>query len=153
MSNEYHLRSATDLDAPAIRSLVRKAGINPFGLDWRRFILAVNAEGQVIGCGQVKMHHERTGLVLRELASIAVRPAWRGQGVASAVIDNLLAAHAPPIYLTCRASLGPFYERFGFQIAHEALMPAYFRRVNRLMRALQRMRLVHEELLVMVWGD
>jgi N-acetylglutamate synthase-like GNAT family acetyltransferase len=148
-----HLRPAIQNDARAIQRLVRAARINPLGLDWRRFVVAVDPVGEVIGCGQVKLHRERAGAVVRELASIAVQPEWRGQGVASAVIHNLLASETLPIYLTCRASLGSFYERFGFRTIPEAKMPAYFRWINRLMKLFKRMRLVDEELLVMGLGD
>ena len=151
MMSTYSLRPATQEDTRSIRELVRVARINPLGLDWRRFVVAVAPAGEVIGCGQVKFHRLRAGAVARELASIVVHPAWRGRGVARAVIENLLAAHPPPIYLTCRASLGPFYRRFGFQTIQGANMPRYFLRVWRLMKALSRARLAREELLVMVW--
>jgi N-acetylglutamate synthase-like GNAT family acetyltransferase len=149
----YQLRPANQGDARAIRGLVRAARINPLGLDWRRFVVAVSLEGEVVGCGQVKFHKERSEAVSRELASISVHPAWRGQGIATAIIESLLANHTAPIYLTCRASLGSFYERFGFQSIQEAVMPPYFRRINQLMKVLQKTSLVSEELLVMVRNE
>jgi N-acetylglutamate synthase-like GNAT family acetyltransferase len=70
----WTLRRARQPDAPAIRRLIRQVGINPLGLDWRRFLIAVDAGGQLVGCGQVKPHADGS----LELASIAVQPAWRG---------------------------------------------------------------------------
>ena len=126
----FMLRPAVREDADAIRALVRSALINPFGIHWSRFTIAVDDRNQLVGCGQVKVHRDGS----RELASIAVVPAWRRQGVARAVIESLIASNPPPLYLTCRSRLGPFYERFGFQVIPPAEMPAYFRRVYRLVK-------------------
>ncbi len=130
----FTLRAATSDDAAAIRGLIRQVRINPMGLDWRRFVLAVSPEGEMIGCGQVKPHGDGS----RELASIAVIPAQRGQGVARAIIQHLLAANPGTLYLTCRASLSPLYTKFGFRVIQEAEMPPYFRRISRLARLMTR---------------
>ncbi len=124
----YDIRPACSQDAAAIRRLIRQVGINPFGLDWRRFLIAVDAEGELIGCGQVKPHRDGT----RELASIAVNPDYRNQGIASAVIQRLLAENPPPLYLICRPSLQAFYVRFGFTSASLAEIPAAYRWMRRI---------------------
>jgi N-acetylglutamate synthase-like GNAT family acetyltransferase len=124
----YSIRPAVREDELAIRALVRSAQINPLGIHWPRFLVAVDGENRLVGCGQVKVHRDGS----RELASIAVEPAWRRKGVASALIEKLVDAHAPPLYLTCRPQLESFYERFGFRSISQAEMPAYFRRVCRL---------------------
>jgi N-acetylglutamate synthase-like GNAT family acetyltransferase len=139
------LRPATAADFPAIRALIRAVRINPLGLDWRHFIVAVSPEGEMTGCGQVKTHGDGS----RELASIAVVPEWRGKGVASAIIERLLAEHPGQIYLTCRSGLGSFYERFGFRVILPDEMPPYFRRISRLVRAMGTLNLIGEDLLVM----
>jgi amino-acid N-acetyltransferase len=146
MYNEYRLRPATQRDAPAIRALVRGAGINPFGLDWQRFILAVDAEDRVIGCGQVKSHRDGS----RELASIAVLPSWRLKGVARSIIERLLSDHSGTLYLTCRERLGKFYARFGFRTARLDEMSPYFRRLAVLPAFLQRTGIMKDGLLVMI---
>ena len=147
---EFRIRKAVQGDAPSIRQLVRAERLNPLGLDWRRFVVAVRGTGEIIGCGQIKLHSNTSGSKTRELASIVVKPSWRRRGVASMVIDNLLATHPPPIYLTCRGSLESFYNRFGFQVTSGSNLPPYFRRISRLMSLLRRMRLVKEGILVMV---
>jgi GNAT superfamily N-acetyltransferase len=76
----------------------------------------------------VKPHGDGT----RELASLAVQPAYRGQGVARQLIEHLLAHHPPPLYLTCRSRLQPLYEKFGFRAVPPADLPLYFRRIARL---------------------
>jgi len=123
-----HLRPARKEDAAAIRKLIRQVGINPTGLDWRRFTLAVDDHDRMAGCAQVKPHRDGT----RELASLAVQPDWRGQGVARMLIEHLLVRHSPPLYLTCRARLQPLYEKFGFQILPQDELTPYFRRIARL---------------------
>jgi N-acetylglutamate synthase-like GNAT family acetyltransferase len=124
----FSLRQATQSDRVRIRSLVRQVRINPTGLNWLRFVVAVTSGGELIGCGQVKTHADGS----RELASIAVSPDYRGEGVAHAIIEYLISIHPKPLYLTCRASLEPFYRRFGFQTIQKDEMPPYFRRITRL---------------------
>ena len=110
----------------AIRRLIRQVGINPTGLDWRRFMIAVDNSGAMLGCGQLKPH--AGGMV--EMASIAVEPAYRQQGIARALIEHLMDQAPRPLYLTCRSSLGPFYEKWGFRVLTAAEMPAYYRRLS-----------------------
>jgi len=141
----FHLRPAKSSDFPKIRALIRAVHINPLGLNWEHFVLAVNPQDEMIGCGQVKNHRDRS----KELASIAIVPAWRGKGVARAIIEKLLETHPGDFYLTCRSSLQPFYERFGFEVIAIPQMPRYFRRISRLARTLGMLRIVDQKLLVM----
>ncbi len=141
------LRPAAAGDSRRIRSLILRVGINPTGLDWHRFLLAVDAEDRLIACGQVKPHGDGT----RELASIAVRPAWRRKGVASAIIADLQGREPAPLWLTCRSPLTSFYHRFGFEeVLRPEAMPRYFQRVVRLARIARWFR-SGEYLAVMIW--
>lgn len=127
------LRRATAADASLIRRLVYAERLNPLGLNWRRFWLAVDENGRVIGCGQVKPHGDGS----RELASIVVLPEWRKRGVATAIIRRLLTENPPPLYLTCRAELTPFYARFGFEVVENSSeLSPYFWRIIQLSRSL-----------------
>lgn len=121
------LRRAERADAAAIRRLIWQERLNPLSLDWRRFTLAVDAQGRMLACAQIKPHSDGTF----ELASLAVLPVWRGQGLARALITHLQAQAGPPLYLTCRATLVPFYARHGFRAPAEDELPAYFRRLRR----------------------
>jgi N-acetylglutamate synthase-like GNAT family acetyltransferase len=142
----FALRPAIQADFPAIRSLIYAVQINPMGLDWRRFIIAIDTNDQMVGCGQVKSHKDGS----LELASIAVQPEWRKQGVARAIILHLLETQPRPLYLTCRGRLRPFYEKFGFQdVTDEANLPQYFRRISSLVRFFRRLGVTHERMLVM----
>ena len=143
----FNLRKATRSDQAAIRHLIRSARINPTGLDWRRFLVAVDDTNRLIGCGQIKPHDNHTC----ELASIAVQPAYRRQGVARTLIENLLKEREVPgceVYLTCRAELEPFYRKFGFERATGKL-PAYFSMVRSFSRILLFFRLSRQAILVM----
>jgi N-acetylglutamate synthase-like GNAT family acetyltransferase len=128
---DFHLRPAVESDFPRIRDLIRRAGINPMGLDWRRFLVAETDGGRFAGCGQLKPHGD--GSI--ELASLAVEEEFRGRGVARAIIQRLLAESPRPLYLMCRTELGLLYEKFGFRAVDPDSLPPYFRRIRRLVRA------------------
>jgi N-acetylglutamate synthase-like GNAT family acetyltransferase len=147
--SEYSLRPAREEDFSAIRELIHQVGINPMGLHWERFILAVDSEGAMIGCGQIKVHGDGS----RELASIAVIDTWRKQGVASRIIRHLMADESGRLFLTCRSVLGPFYQRFGFRQAAPAELTPYFRRLNRVVSLMRRLHLMPKVgILIMVWN-
>lgn len=142
----YSLRPAIKEDSPAISKLVREGKINPTGLDWRRFLLAESADGQVIGCGQIKPHRDGS----QELASLVVTGVWRSRGIARALIEALIEEQAGPLYLMCRSNLGPLYERFNFRALDDEEMPKYFRRISKLAAIIEPLRNEGVTLLVMV---
>ena len=130
--SEMILRPAIESDAPTIRDLIHRVGINPLDLDWRNFVIAGSADNQFVGCGQLKQHRDGSF----ELASLAVHQDYRGQGVARAIIEHFLACSSRPLYLMCRPALAPFYEKFDFRVIELESMPPYFRRILRLVKAL-----------------
>jgi len=142
---EFHLRPAEEGDSDAIRSLIHVVGINPGGLHWRRFVLAVEEQGRMLGCGQLKPH---AGGVF-ELASIAVQPDHQGRGIGTALIRHMMEIGPRPLYLMCRTELGGFYERFGFQRIGVREMPGYFKRIRQMIIAYERLSGSGEILLVM----
>ena len=124
----FEIRKAVWSDAFAIRRLIWQVRINPLGLDWRRFIVAVDLKGKVIACAQLKQH--KGGAT--ELASVAVYEPHRNQGIAGTLIRHLLKKQHKPVYLTCRENLTGYYERFGFSIVNEGVeLPPYFSKVRR----------------------
>ncbi len=125
----FTLRSARETESAAIKELIHKVGINPMDLDWKRFIVAVDAQDQIIAMGQIKPH---TKGEIHELASIAVAPEYRGQGLARAIIEYLLKDSPRPLYLTCRSKLEPFYEKFGFRTLTYEEMPRFYQRISKL---------------------
>jgi len=143
----FSLRPATEADFPVIKALIRQVRINPTRLDWRHFTLAAS-EDSMIGCIQLKPVPRD----LTELASLAVKPAYRHQGVARALINHVLVDSPRPLYLTCRSGLGTMYANFGFQIIGEDEMPRYYRRLQLLANKLIAMTHREESLLVMKLG-
>ena len=120
------LRRARESDAAAIRAIIRKAGINPMGIDWRRFLLA-EVDGRIVGTGQIKPHGDGS----RELSSIAVIPEFQRRGIAAQIITALIAGQTGTLYLTCQDRMEYYYERFGFRkIKRDELTP-YFGRLMR----------------------
>lgn len=124
----YKLRPARETESRAIKDLIHSVGINPMGVDWERFVVAVNVQDDVIGIGQIKPH----GKEVLELASIAVDPEYRGQGIARAIIEYLLKDSPRPLYLMCESKNGALYEKFGFREIPYKEMPRYFQRISKL---------------------
>ena len=108
--------------------------------------MAETRDGQFAGCGQLKPHGD--GSV--ELASLAVVPSMRGQGLASAIIHHLVSEAPRPLYLTCRSPLGIFYEKFGFRIVEQDRMPRYFKRLSRIAGIINSLLISQDRMLVMV---
>jgi N-acetylglutamate synthase-like GNAT family acetyltransferase len=107
--------------------------------------VAVDAEGEIIGVGQVKPHKDGTF----ELASIAVLPEWRGRGVARQIIEQLLEKHPGRLYLFCRAQMQPLYRKFGFEAIEFQDMPPYCQKIKRLAAAFDRRASPEDKLSVM----
>ncbi len=138
------VRSAVEADEPAIRAIVRAARINPFGLSWRRFVVAMD-DGRIVGVGQVKPH----GHGSRELASLAVVPDRQGQMIGTRIVQALLAREPGPLYLMCRSTLEEYYQRFGFRTVGWRDLPPYFRRMALLARLFVFLRRDGARILVM----
>lgn len=141
----FEIRPALQSDQPHIESLIKLVKINPFGLDWRRFLVAVDNDGRIIGCGQLKPHSNQS----LELASIAVHPNYRRHGVARAIIVQLLQQTSTPVYLTCRKKLTPFYQKFAFEISPLADLPPYFKRIYHISLWLSKLKLIPEEIAIL----
>jgi amino-acid N-acetyltransferase len=144
-------RPALASDEAAIKALIRAANINPIGLKWQRFLVAMDENGRLIGCGQIKPHWGGS----RELASIAVQKAWRRQGVAGTIIEHLLTEQQPPVWLTCMDRLVPFYKQFGFvevKGADGRSIPRYFRLARAFFKPIQWISRIPGYLAVMVWS-
>jgi N-acetylglutamate synthase-like GNAT family acetyltransferase len=139
------IRPAREAQAAQIRDLIHLVGINPMGLDWKRFVVAVNDRDEMLGCGQLKPH----GQEVLELASIAVYPEYQGKGIARAIVEHLLRDSPRPLYLMCQSSLGPFYEKFGFRGISYEEMPRYFQRISKVAGLVTTLARREEHLLIM----
>ncbi len=141
----FILRPAHEVDFSSIKGLIHLTGINPMGLDWKRFVVAVNDQDEMLGCGQLKPH----GVGVLELASIAVFPEHRGKGIARAIIAHLLMNSPRPLYLMCESSNGPLYEKFDFRGIPYEEMPRYFQRMSKLAGLATSLARREERLLIM----
>lgn len=141
----FTLRPARESESRQIKELIHRVGINPMDLDWKRFIVAVDADNRVIGTGQIKPH----GKEILELASIAVHPESQGQGIARAIIEYLLKDSPRPLYLTCLSIMEPLYQKFGFVALLEAEMPRYYQRLSKLANTMMTFTRRDERMLVM----
>lgn len=142
---EFTLRPAIARDSPRIWMIIYQMQLNPLGVNWRHFILAIDQAGRIIGCGQVKPHYDGS----LELASLAVLPAWRGNGVAGRIIGYLLERYPARLYLTCRSDLAPLYQKFGFRTLDFVEMSPYFQRLSRIVASFNRLAGRPERLTVM----
>lgn len=126
------LRKAEAKDESSIRDLIKRVHINPFNLDWRRFVVVEGESGQFLGCGQIKPHFDGS----LELASIAVQPEWQRRSIGRMIIEALLSNSPRPLYLTCRASLQQYYAKFGFRSVQPGEVPPSLRPVWLIFRIL-----------------
>jgi N-acetylglutamate synthase-like GNAT family acetyltransferase len=123
------IRQAVEADQSAIRALVYAAHLMPLNLRWPNFVVAED-RGDIVGVGQIRPHRDGS----RELASIAVSPAYQGQGIGGEIV-RALVEHAPgDLYLVCMSELEPFYARFGFVRAGQAELPPFLGKIHRLGR-------------------
>jgi len=143
---KFVVRPAVRADSLAIRSLINTVRINPMNLDWRRFIVAVTLQNEIVGCGQVKPHSDGS----KELASIAVKESQRGNHIAHDIINILLTREMDrPLFLMCRAKLESFYVRFGFHVIELDIMPGYFKRISQIAKIINRPATSADQLIVM----
>ncbi len=158
------LRPALAADQPAIEALLHSASVHtrsrhasaaaPGGRrgwvsklfsalyashkNWRDFVVALDADGEVIGCARII---ERGGI--RELASIAVARNRRGSGVAFEGGRFILSQFEPPLWGICPGTHVSFYRRFGArQVTDAGEMPPFLRRrlgrINLMLRLMRR---------------
>lgn len=141
----FTLRPASESESRQIKDLIHLVGINPMDLDWKRFVVAVDADDRIIGTGQIKPH----GKEILELASIAVQPEFQGQGIARDIIEHLLKDSPRPLFLTCLSTMEPLYQKFGFvSLSHEE-MPRYYQRLSKLANTMMTFTRRDERMLVM----
>lgn len=142
------LRPARREDEQAIKTMVREAQLNPFGLKWERFVVAVDSGDVVVGCIQLKTHGDGS----QELASLVVDEEWRGRGVAAALIADVQSRANGTLWLMCASPLTTYYEQFYFvRVIDRAMLPPYFSRIHRLVGLLRIFTGGEERLAIMRW--
>jgi len=113
------LRAATAADEAAIRGLMRGERVNPFGNDWRNFVVARLA-GELVGCAQLRPADSNAV----EFGSWVVRLEVRGGGIGSRLVEAALArAAGRRVFLITAAGRGPEFTRWGFRPVPLAAVP------------------------------
>lgn len=103
------IRPATEQDQRAIRALVRGERLNPTRLNWQNFLVAATGD-RVVGAAQMRRHSDGS----HELGSLVVAKAARGQGIATQLMDALLAAEGGPVWMITSAAFARAYEQWDF---------------------------------------
>jgi len=120
------LRPARAGEQSTIYGLVLQNNLNPFGVDWRNFTVAVDDDDRLVGCGQIKQHGD-----VEELASLVVRNEWQGRGVSSVLMHALLSRRRMPLWLMCESPLTTLYTRYGFvEVGEVTRLPAFFQSMH-----------------------
>lgn len=104
------IRHATADDQPHIRALARGERIKPTGIDWPRFVVAVDA-GKVIGAVQLRTHPDGS----KELGSLVVAQPYRRRGVAARLIEARLADTRGRVFIITGRTHADYYGRWGFR--------------------------------------
>lgn len=139
-------RRATEHDQPAIKALVRGERVNPTGINWPNFLVAAMAD-RIVGAAQIRKHPDGS----RELGSLVVARDLRGHGIASRLIDTLLADEREAVWMITSESHAGVYARWGFEQIEPSAAPVKVRfnwrigslaRIISFFRRLPRRRLV-----------
>lgn len=118
-------RVATEADRDVIMAGIQRERMNPLNLHLDRFVLSVNANGEVLGFVQiVEVAHKSDPIW--ELRSLIVQPEYRGRGIGAALVREVLRrAGDSDVYLTTIARRMSFYEPFGFQPLQLSQVPRW----------------------------
>lgn len=131
-------RRATEQDEQAIRALVHGECLNPTGIRWANFLVAAMAD-RIVGAVQIRNHSDGS----HEFGSLVVASDQRGHGIASRMIDALLADRQEPIWMITSEQHADMFARWGFRRIDPAAAPVKVRfnyRMGRLARILSFLR-------------
>lgn len=117
------IRPATAADQDAIVTLVRSERLNPNGIDLQNFLVAMHG-GRLIGAVQMRRHADGA----RELGSLVVERQARGQGLASQLVEALLAANPGQTFMITGKEHAAHFSGWSFRPIGAREAPASIRR-------------------------
>ncbi|MBN1664113.1 MAG: GNAT family N-acetyltransferase [Deltaproteobacteria bacterium] len=130
-----------------IEAVIRSVRIHPRKLDWRYITVAVNSQGQVIGCAQIKPANNGNF----ELTSVAVAGDWQGRGVPLRMGRHIVAHLNGRLWGTCMDSMASFYKRFGgVEVSDPKQIPSFLKGRQRWVNLFLRLTGREGRLIVMV---
>jgi N-acetylglutamate synthase-like GNAT family acetyltransferase len=112
------VRRARPDDQPVITAMVRRARLNPAGLHWEQFVVGERG-GRAVGVAQLRRHRDGA----RELASLVVEPGAREHGIATLMVDALLADETAAVYALIDRRFAGHFARWGFRQAGPGELP------------------------------
>ncbi len=121
---EFQVHPAQPEEWPALRRLLRVCHLTEAGVaEQLHHVRVVRHEGQPIGMAMLERYAE--GGLLR---SVAVDPAWQGQGIGTllvtALIEEARKEGIPQVFLLTETAAG-FFARLGFEpITRETVPPS-----------------------------
>ncbi len=124
------IRPARIADMRAVEPLVRRFAAEALMLPkapdqlartFREFLVATNPDGEVIGCGALRIYTEE----LAEICTLAVDRGWQGAGIGQRLVEGLVEEARRlelrrVFALTLRAD---FFRRLGFELAERDQFP------------------------------
>jgi len=124
------VRRARVDDQPVITAMVRRARLNPVGLHWEQFVVG-ERDGRAVGVAQLRRHSDGT----KELASLAVEPGAREHGIATQMVDALLAGETAAVYALIDRRFAHHFARWGFRQVSPGELPRSLSRTYLIGRA------------------
>jgi len=112
------VRRARPDDQPVITAMVRRARLNPAGLHWEQFVIG-ERDGGAVGVAQLRRHSDGA----RELASMVVEPGARGHGIATQMVDALLADEIAAVYTLVDRRFAGHFASWGFREVAPSELP------------------------------
>jgi amino-acid N-acetyltransferase len=116
------IRKAQPQEGKAIRTLVLTERMRPIDLKPENFLVAVKSD-QIVGTVQMRRHSDGT----RELGSLVVAPAWRRQGIATRLINELLKDERQSVYMIAGKAHWRRFSRWGFELVSGRSVPKLIR--------------------------
>lgn len=124
------VRPATIADMRAVEPLIRTfaddnlmlpKSFDQLARTFREFVVADDGEGQVVGCGALRIYTEE----LAEICSLAVDPAYQGFGIGRMVVERLIEeGRALGLATVFALTLKPdFFDRLGFRVVPKEDFP------------------------------
>lgn len=104
------VRKANRDDHAQIKAMIQQAGINPFGVHWKRFFV-LEVDGTIVGCVQLKQHL----FLVQELSSLVMIPSWQKKGLSKKLIRACIDEATKELFLVCDDTLVALYIKYGFR--------------------------------------